>query len=93
MMGRFKSLRQAQKFLAAPDQTNTIFRPGSHQISTRSYRHARVDACDLWERYACEMTPKKLWNSLKSAKAKQLGNALRRSPTAGNAFSVVYRGL
>jgi putative transposase len=56
VMGRFKSPRQAQRFLAAHDQANTIFRPRRYRISAISYRHARSDAFDLWSTYAVEMT-------------------------------------
>ena len=56
IMGRFKSIRQAQRFLAAHDQVNTIFRPRRYRLSTISYRHARSDAFDLWHGYALEMT-------------------------------------
>lgn len=55
-MGRFKSPGQAQRFLAAHDQINTIFRPRRYQLSALSYRHARSDAFDLWGTYAIEMT-------------------------------------
>ena len=56
VMGRFKSPRQAQRFLAAHDQANTIFRPRRYRISAISYRHARADAFDLWNAFAVEMT-------------------------------------
>lgn len=56
VMGRFKSIRQTQKFLAAHDQINTMFRPRRYRLSTLSYRHARSDAFDLWHSYALEMT-------------------------------------
>ncbi len=56
VMGRFKSLRQAQRFLAAHDQINVIFRPRRYKLSTISYRHARSDAFELWKGYALEMT-------------------------------------
>lgn len=56
LMGRFKSPGQAQRFLAAHDQINTIFRPRRNQLSANSWRHARSDAFDLWNRYALEMT-------------------------------------
>lgn len=56
LMGRFKSPRQAQRFLAAHDQINTLFRPRRYQLPTNSYRHARSDAHDLWRHYAIEMT-------------------------------------
>lgn len=55
VMGRFKSPRQAQRFLAAHDQVNTIFRPRRYRISAISYRHARADAYDHWNTYAEEM--------------------------------------
>lgn len=55
-MGRFKSPRQAQRFLAAHDQINTVFRPRRYQLSAITYRHARADAFDLWSGYAVEMT-------------------------------------
>lgn len=55
LMGRYKSPRQAQRFLAAHDQINTVFRPRRYQLSATSYRHARADAFGLWEHYAAEM--------------------------------------
>jgi len=55
VMGRFKSPRQAQRFLAAHDQANTIFRPRRYRISAISYRHARADAFDLRDTYAADM--------------------------------------
>ncbi len=56
LMGRFKSPRQAQRFLSAHDQINMIFRPRRYRLSATSYRHARSDAVDLWQIYALEMT-------------------------------------
>lgn len=56
IMGRFKSPRQAQRFLSAHDQINTIFRARRYQLSSTSYRHARSDAFELWIDYALEMT-------------------------------------
>ena len=56
IMGRFKSARQAQRFLSVHDQTAAIFRPKRHRISAASYRHARADAFSLWSDYAAEMT-------------------------------------
>ncbi len=56
IMGRFKSPRQAQRFLSVHDQTAAIFRPKRHRISAVSYRHARADAFSLWSDYAEEMT-------------------------------------
>ncbi len=56
IMGRFKSPRQAQRFLSAHDQINTIFRPHRYNLSAISYRHAGADAFGLWADYAAEMT-------------------------------------
>lgn len=56
IMGRFKSARQAQKFLSAHDQINIIFRPRRYRLSGNSYRHARSDAFDLWQGYAAKMS-------------------------------------
>ena len=55
-MGRFKSHRQAQKFLAAHDQINIIFRPRRYRLNVNSYRHARADAFRLWQDYTLQMT-------------------------------------
>jgi len=55
-MGRFKSPRQAQRFLAAQDQINVVFHPRRYQLSAISFRHTRADAFDLWKGYAAEMT-------------------------------------
>ncbi len=55
IMGRFKSPRQAQRFLSAHDQINTIFRPRRYNLSAMSYRHARIDAFGLWAEYTAEM--------------------------------------
>lgn len=56
IMGRFKSPRQAQRFLAAHDQINTIFRPRRYRLSAPSFRHARSDAFELWTGYTAEMS-------------------------------------
>lgn len=55
IMGRFKSPRQAQRFLSAHDQINTIFRPRRYDLPATSYRHARDDAFCLWADYTTEM--------------------------------------
>jgi putative transposase len=57
IMGRFKSPRQAQRFLAAHDQINAIFRPRRYRLTAKSYRHARSDAFGLWTDYAIQMAP------------------------------------
>jgi len=55
IVGRFKSHRQAQRFLSAHNQINLIFRPRRFQLTATSYRHARADAFSLWADYANEM--------------------------------------
>ena len=56
LMGKFKSPGQAQRFLTAHDQINTLFRPRRYRLSAASYHHARSDAHDQWAGYALEMT-------------------------------------
>ncbi len=56
IMGRLKSPGQAQRFLAARDQVDTLFRPRRYRLSALSWRHARSDAFDLWAIYALEMS-------------------------------------
>ena len=56
IMGRFKSPRQAQRFLAAHDQINVIFHPRRYRLNANSYQHARADAFRLWGDYTLEMT-------------------------------------
>jgi putative transposase len=55
VMGRFKSPRQAQRFLSVHDQTITLFRPKRHRLSASSCRHARADAFSLWNDCAAEL--------------------------------------
>jgi putative transposase len=55
IMGRFKSPRQAQRFLSVHDQTAIIFRPKRHRLSAAPYRQSRADAFSLWNNYAAEM--------------------------------------
>ena len=55
IFGRFKSNRQAQRFLSAHDQINLIFRPRRYQLTATSYRHAHTDAFSLWADYTAEM--------------------------------------
>jgi len=57
IIGRFKSHRQAQRFLSAHDQINLICRPRRFQLTANSYRHARVDAFSLWAEYTIETVP------------------------------------
>ncbi|WP_120633722.1 IS6 family transposase [Ruegeria sp. EL01] len=56
IFGKFKSHRQVQRFLAAHDQINLLFRPRRYQLNATSYRHARSDAFSLWTEYTAEMT-------------------------------------
>jgi putative transposase len=56
ILGRFKSPRHAQRFLATHDQINLIFRPHRHKLTALSYRQARTDAFALLREYASEMT-------------------------------------
>ena len=56
IMGRFKSPRQAQRFLSVHDQIANLFRLKRHRLFARSYRHARSDAFDLWTGYTIELT-------------------------------------
>ena len=56
VMGRFKSPRQAQRFLVAHDQINVLFKPRRYRLTANSYRHARADAFSLWTDYTREMT-------------------------------------
>jgi putative transposase len=51
---KFKSHRQAQRFLSTHDQINPVFRPRRCQLTATSYRHARSDAFSLWKDYTAE---------------------------------------
>ena len=55
IFGTFKSHRQAQRFLAAHEQINLIFRPPRYQLNATSYHHARSDAFNLGADYTAEM--------------------------------------
>lgn len=56
LMGRFKSPRQAQRFLVAHDQVYPIFKPRRYRLFATSYHQARSDSQELWVAYALEMT-------------------------------------
>ncbi|PZX10591.1 putative transposase [Palleronia aestuarii] len=56
IMGRFKSPRQARRFLSVHDQTAAIFRPRRHRLSANSYRRSRRDAFDLWADCTTELS-------------------------------------
>ena len=66
ILGRFKSHRQAQRFLSAHDQINLVFRPRRYQLNATSYRHARSDAFSLWSG-----SPQKWWRDPASANEAQ----------------------
>jgi len=55
IFGKFKSHQQAQRFLAAHDQINLLFRPRRYQLNATSYRHARSNAFSLWAVYTAEL--------------------------------------
>ena len=57
VMQRFKSPHHAQRFCAAHDQINTLFRPCRRRLTRASYRHARSDAFDHWADFTKELTP------------------------------------
>ncbi|WP_435382002.1 DDE-type integrase/transposase/recombinase [Crenobacter oryzisoli] len=47
-MRRFKSSRQAQRFLSAQGPINNLFRCGRHHMSRRDYRVARAHVFQVW---------------------------------------------
>lgn len=53
-MKRYKSHCQAQRFLSAHDQINTICDRPTH-LSVISYCHAPADAFGLWADYTVEL--------------------------------------
>ena len=55
IMGRFKSPRQAQRFLSVHDQVQNIFRPRRHTLSAASYRQSRADAHWIWDAITREL--------------------------------------
>jgi putative transposase len=55
-MGRFKSPRQAQRFLDTHAQINIVFRARRYRMSANAYRQTRSDAFDMWHGYTLEMT-------------------------------------
>jgi putative transposase len=54
--GRFKSARQAQRFLSVHDETATLFRPRRHKMTASKYRHTRTAAFRRWIDCAAAMT-------------------------------------
>jgi putative transposase len=49
-MRRFKSLRQAQRFLGAHAAISNLFNLGRHLVSADHYRDLRVSAFSEWNR-------------------------------------------
>ena len=52
-MQRFKSVRQAQRFLSAHGPLYQHFRPSLHQMSAAEYRAARAQAFAVWQQETC----------------------------------------
>ncbi|MFQ3184542.1 MAG: putative transposase, partial [Octadecabacter sp.] len=55
IMGRFKSRRQAQRFLSVHDQVQTVFRPRGHTLSAAAYHQTRADAHWIWDNLTREL--------------------------------------
>lgn len=55
IQGRFKSARQAQRFLAAHDETANLFRPRRHKMTASAYRQKRAAAFHQWNECAIEL--------------------------------------
>jgi putative transposase len=55
IMGRFKSPRQAQRFLSVHDQVQIIFSPRRHALSAHAYRQTRADAHWIWDEITREL--------------------------------------
>jgi putative transposase len=52
-MQRFKSPEQAQRFLSAHAMIYCHFRPRRHLMTAGEYRHARVNAVQVWKQGTC----------------------------------------
>ena len=55
VQGRFKSARQAQRFLAVHDETANLFRPRRHTMTASTFREKRADAFCEWAGCASEL--------------------------------------
>ncbi|MBU3032463.1 IS6 family transposase [Paracoccus marinaquae] len=55
IQGRFKSARQAQRFLAVHDETANLFRPRRHKMTAAAYRQKRANAFARWNEVAATM--------------------------------------
>ena len=49
-MRRFKSVRQAQRFLGAHATVSNLFNLGRHKVRAQHYRDLRISAFTEWER-------------------------------------------
>ncbi|MEP0247205.1 MAG: IS6 family transposase, partial [Roseobacter sp.] len=56
IQGRFKSARQAQRFLTVHDETANLFRPRRHKMTASTYRQKRTAAFRPWNECANELT-------------------------------------
>ena len=52
-MQRFKSAKQAQRFLAAHSMIYGHFRPRRHLMTVGEYRRARTKAFQIWQQETC----------------------------------------
>ncbi len=55
IQARFKSARQAQRFLAVHDETANLFRPRRHTMTATTFRQKRADAFCEWAGCASEL--------------------------------------
>ena len=55
-MQRFKSPRQAQRFLSAHSMIYGHFRPRRHLMTAAQYRRARAEAFRAWRQETCART-------------------------------------
>lgn len=55
VMDRFKSPRQAQRFLSVHDQTAVLFRPKRHRLYASQFRQTRSTSFKLWNAFTTEL--------------------------------------
>jgi putative transposase len=55
IQGRFKSARQAQRFLAIHEETANLFRPRRHKINATTFRQNRAYVFCQRDKYASEL--------------------------------------
>jgi putative transposase len=56
LMQRFKSPRQAQRFLSAHSMIYGHFPSRPHLMTAAQYRHARAEAFEVWQQETCART-------------------------------------